>query len=429
MPLNILHIIQRYPPALGGSEAYFARLSKWLVARGHRVDVWTTDAHDLTAFWQKGKTRLPAGTEILDGVSVKRFPIDHWPLRRYILKAASLLPVDRWKAWTIPVNPISMAMLKEAERTERKFDVVHASAFPYLFPCLCGLKLARRIGVPFVLTPFVHIGPWNDKQNRIRKAYLAKPMVWLLKQADLIFVQTPSEKQAIIEVGVKEERIVLQGLGVDIAEVTGGNRERARASWGVEENEFVIGHLANQSFEKGTMHLLETVKYLDIKRSLIRVVLAGPQMPIVNEFFEENSDLLKRRRVIQLGTISEEAKKDFFAGIDLFCLPSISDSFGLVLLEAMANGKPCLGFRAGGIGDVLAGGGGWLIDYESPGQMGLSSRLASLIDSPDRELQARQALKRCQTEFDWHSKLEMVEKHIERLRICQSEGLSLFDVD
>ena len=92
MPLNILHIIQRYPPARGGSEAYFARLSNWLAGRGHHVTVWTTDAKDLSAFWMKDAERYPPGTAEIDGVTVRRFPIDHWALRRYILKALSFTP-------------------------------------------------------------------------------------------------------------------------------------------------------------------------------------------------------------------------------------------------------------------------------------------------------------------------------------------------
>ena len=48
------------------------------------------------------------------------------------------------------------------------------------------------------------------------------------------------------------------------------------------------------------------------------------------------------------GCYPEEEKRDFFAAIDCFALPSRCDSFGLVLLEAWANAKPNLVYRAGG---------------------------------------------------------------------------------
>ena len=51
--LRIAHFCHRYPPALGGSEAYFARLSSFCAAKGDAVDVWTTNAYDLDAFWNR----------------------------------------------------------------------------------------------------------------------------------------------------------------------------------------------------------------------------------------------------------------------------------------------------------------------------------------------------------------------------------------
>ena len=51
--MHVAHFIQRYPPALGGSEAYFARLGQYLEERGDRVTVWTTTAIELEELWKK----------------------------------------------------------------------------------------------------------------------------------------------------------------------------------------------------------------------------------------------------------------------------------------------------------------------------------------------------------------------------------------
>src|SRR5262249_46053876 len=66
--LRVAHFVQRYPPALGGSEAYFARLSRHLVALGNQVTVFTTDALDLEAFWSPQGRRLAAGVTSADPV-------------------------------------------------------------------------------------------------------------------------------------------------------------------------------------------------------------------------------------------------------------------------------------------------------------------------------------------------------------------------
>src|SRR5947208_2834288 len=49
--MRVAHFVQRYPPALGGSEAYFARLGRHLAAAGDVVTVFTTTAVDLEGFW------------------------------------------------------------------------------------------------------------------------------------------------------------------------------------------------------------------------------------------------------------------------------------------------------------------------------------------------------------------------------------------
>src|SRR5947208_1603073 len=70
--LRIAHFIHRYPPALGGSEAYLAQLSRSLVEAGHAVTVFTTTALDLTAFWSGRSRCLPQGRTVEDGVEVRR---------------------------------------------------------------------------------------------------------------------------------------------------------------------------------------------------------------------------------------------------------------------------------------------------------------------------------------------------------------------
>src|SRR5262245_60257322 len=100
--MRVAHFIQRYPPALGGSEAYFARLSRYLAAAGEQVSVFTTTALDLDAFWSKRGRCLPAGIRIEDAVQVHRYALAHWPARRYLLKAMSFIPHRLWQCLTLP---------------------------------------------------------------------------------------------------------------------------------------------------------------------------------------------------------------------------------------------------------------------------------------------------------------------------------------
>lgn len=412
-PLQIAHFIQRYPPALGGSEAYIARLAAHLCDLGHTQTIWTTTAHDLAAFWSRRAGELPATDQYQPtdqdkhpvGVRVRRFRPWRWPTRRYWLKALSLVPVRPWQAATLPCNPLCPAMWRAAGRHDaERVDLVHASAFPYAFPILCGLRLARRCGVPFWLTPFLHLGDPNDPHDRTRRAYLAKPLVWLLRQADRVFVQTPSEQAAVLGVGVPSERVVLQGLGVEPEDCTGGDRARARAAWDVGAGAVVVGHLANLSLEKGSVDLLHAWVQLARAGRPVELVLAGPAMPNFERAWHRLPAGL-RQRVRRLGPLTDCQRRDFYAGIDIFALPSRSDSFGLVLLEAWANARPTVVYRAGGPADLVRDGLDGLV-VRCGDRDGLAAALAQLTECPEqRWVMGWRGQHRVLGEFCWADRL------------------------
>lgn len=354
--MRLAHFIHRYPPALGGAEAYFARLSRWCAEQGDEVTVFTTDALALEAFWSPSGETVPAGRDLDGDVRVRRYPLWRCRGRRWLLKPLSLIPHRAWQCLMLPCNPIAPAMWRDAGRERLDFDAVHASAFPYAFPILCARRLARRLHVPFFITPFLHLGDRDDPADRTRRGYTSPALAWLLREADGVFVQTPTEREAAMALGVPAARITLQGLGVDPAECTGGNRDTARRRWNLQDDACVVGHLANQSWEKGTNDLVQAFEPLWRRGVPTQLVLAGPQMPNFTRFwqaFGERLPQFARRHVRQLGPLSDAEKRDFFAAIDVFALPSRSDSFGLVLLEAWANGVSSVAYRAGGIADVI----------------------------------------------------------------------------
>jgi len=404
--MHIAQFVHRYPPALGGAEAYTARLCAYLAACGDDVTVWTTTAVELEEFWRvPGIRRLRLCTRAMpQAPNTHRYPPLHFPARRYLLKAASLVPVRPWQCLTTPCNPVCPQMWRDAGRYAGPLDAVHATAFPYSFPIMCGLRLARRRGVPFFITPFLHIGDIDNPNDRTRKQYTKPHLRWLLRQADGLFVQTRAERDIAVSLGVRDDRVHLQGLGVDPAECTGGDRERVRAEWNVECNEVVVGHLANNSEEKGTCDLLRAAERLWNAGQRFRVVLAGPEMPNFRAFWE---GFAMKQYVTRLGVLNDEQKRDFYTGIDVFALPSRTDSFGLVLLEAWANAKPNLVYRAGGPGE--------LVQHERDGLQAkcgdvveLAQQLARLVT--DAELRHRlggAGLSRIPTEFAWERSLSL----------------------
>lgn len=391
--MHVAQFVQRYPPALGGSEAYTARLCEHLAARGDRVSVWTTDAVELGAMWGRGCLRL------------RHYAPLHFPGRRYALKALSLFPHRRWRCLTAPCNPVCPAMWRDAGRYAGLLDAVHATAFPYSFPIACALRLARRRGVPFLLTPFLHLGDPADPRDGTRRRYTAPHLRWLLNQADRVFVQTRAERAAALSLGVCEAKVVLQGLGVDAGECTGGSRAAMRTACGFAADEVVFGHLANNSAEKGTVDLLRAAERAWAGGHRFRVVLAGPEMPNFRAFW---NTFAAKDRVTRFGVLTDAQKRDFFAGIDAFALPSRADSFGLVLLEAWANAKPNVVYRAGGPAELVRHGRDGL--QAACGDVAeLAAHLARLATDDDfRRALGESGRARVANEFRWGEKLELV---------------------
>jgi glycosyltransferase involved in cell wall biosynthesis len=422
--MHVAHFVQRYPPALGGSEAYFARLGRYLAGGGDNVTVFTSTAVDLEGLWHTRGHGVRPGVKREDGVVVRRYcPVRCAGLPR-LLRLLRLFPHRGWQCLSMSCNPLMPRMWLDAGRAAPAFDLVHATAFPYGWLLACGLRLARRQGLPFVVTPFLHLGDPTDPHDRTRRAYLHPALLWLLHAADRIFVQTGVERDALLQRGFAQEKVVLQGLGVNPVECAGGNRDTVRSHWGSGADEVLIGHLANNSREKGTVDLLRAAERAWRRNARFRLVLAGPEMPNFKSFW---GGYRCADRVLRLGRLDDVQKRDFFAGIDVFALPSRSDSFGLVLLEAWANGVPNVAYRGGGIADVVRHEqDGLLVECGDLG--GLAAALTRL--AAEGELRRRigaTGRERLAREFRWEDKLALVRRVYEDLltRPRRQRGKSL----
>src|SRR5262249_34710543 len=135
------------------------------------------------------------------------------------------------------------------------------------------------------------------------------------------------------------------------------------------------------------------------------VVLAGPAMPGFRRF----SSLLPTLPWLRvLGVLDEGQKRDFFAGLDVFALPSRVESFGLVFLEAWANGLPNVAYRAGGAAEVIRDGvDGLLVRCGEVGA--LAEALARLVrDGTPRRRFGEAGRERVGREFRWADRLSRV---------------------
>src|SRR5262249_39130773 len=158
------------------------------------------------------------------------------------------------------------------------------------------------------------------------------------------------------------------------------------------------------SHEKGTIDLIEAMQRLWANGSNAHLVLAGPQMPVFRDYW---AALTPRGPIHLLGVLDGPGKRDFFAGIDVFALPSRSDSFGLVLPEAWANGVPNVVYEAGGPPWIVRHGLDGLI-VPCGDVVALAGALKHLLDDEPLRRRLGDAGRARLGEFDWETKLAVV---------------------
>lgn len=123
-----------------------------------------------------------------------------------------------------------------------------------------------------------------------------------------------------------------------------------------------VGRLATTDIYKGYDTLIEAMP-LVLKAhpgATLRIVGGGDDEPRLHALAR---DLGVAQAVTFSGTIDDGKLRAEYAACDLFALPSRKEGFGLVFLEAMIHGKPCLGARAGGVPEVINEHVGALADY------------------------------------------------------------------
>jgi glycosyltransferase involved in cell wall biosynthesis len=134
------------------------------------------------------------------------------------------------------------------------------------------------------------------------------------------------------------------------------------------------------SYDKGTIHLVEAVRALWLAGRDLELVLAGAPLAEFERYLRQLPPDV-RRRLHNLGPVSEADKLDLLAAADVVAVPSRTDSFGIVYLEAWLYEKPVIGARTWGVGDVICDGQDGL--QVSFGDVdGLSRAIWRLIDDP-----------------------------------------------
>ncbi|MBN1261658.1 MAG: glycosyltransferase family 4 protein [Anaerolineae bacterium] len=413
--MRILHVIQRYWPAWGGAEAHLGELSRRFVAEGHHVTVTTTDALDFELFWDPRRRRLPELEADHEGVRILRFPVRHLPVSRlaypamrrllWLLSGIRVTPVP-WLHRLARYTPWVPDLWRWLETTSEPFDIVAGMTICFEPLLNAALRFARHRGIPFVVYPLTHLGAGpRPAADALSRFYTMRHQVALVRQADALMAQTSCEARFYTDHGLPPACSLVAGPGVEPRAVLGGDGDRFRATHQLTGP--VVGFLSSMSYDKGAMHLVEAARRLWVEGHEFHLVMAGAVLTPFRWYLERLPEP-ERRRILVLGPISDSEKRDFLAGADIFAMPSRTDSFGILYLEAWLHRKPVIGARTWGVTDVIADGvDGLLVPFGAVDA--LARAIANLLrDAAAREVMGQRGEQKVYAEHTWDRKYVLV---------------------
>lgn len=195
-------------------------------------------------------------------------------------------------------------------------------------------------------------------------------------------------------------------------------RARLRSSLGIGPDQLVVGTIGRLSYRKGQRQLIEALERVIMVHPRVHALIVGGPVPGQEQFLAELQAYTTRTDLASLVTFTgfRRDTADLLQAIDIFVMPSIwPESFGLVVVEAMAQGKPVISSSVGALSEIIVDGeSGLLVRPGDPAA--LSDAVLRLIGDPAlRERLGQAARRRAESHFQANTYLSQFAHLYDRL--------------
>jgi glycogen(starch) synthase len=334
---RVLMLSWEYPPVIeGGLARHVRKLSEELVRQGVAVDVLTRAS---------GEQAAAAGSlsvEERGGVTVYRVPEPSWPR-----------DLERFVAWVQRMNA-DMLDAGEGLAEERSYGLVHGHDW---LVASAAATLAERLGAPYVTT--VHATEHGRHQGWVDKppqSHIHAVERWMAHRADAVITCSHYMRGHVADIfDIDEQRITVIPNGIDPRDLRPvGDLEALRREFAAPDEQLIllVGRLV---YEKGFQLALEALPEVIEHVGRVRFLVAGSGTH-EDELKAQAKQLGLDAHGAFLGWIGDDALHSLYRIADLCVVPSIYEPFGLVALEAMASGCPCIVADTGGLREVVPAG-------------------------------------------------------------------------
>ncbi|HTI14102.1 MAG TPA: glycosyltransferase family 1 protein [Dictyobacter sp.] len=365
--MRVAIITENFLPKLDGVTRTLARLLEHLQASGHQV---------LLLGPESGMQQY-AGAEIIGTAGL---PLPFYPELKFNF-----------------FRPLFLRRLSEFRP-----DILHI-VDPVVLGTT-GLAAARLLNIPIVSSYHTNLAEYCDYFGF---PFLVKPM-WaynrfIHNQCALTFCPSISTQKALTTRGFTQVRLWSRGVDTQLFQPAKRN-EQLRQNW-LQSSETSVGkkillYVGRVSWEKNLRLLVDAYKHMDHQTCHLVIVGHGPA-------YAEVQHDLKDVPVTFTGYLRGDALAQAYASADIFVFPSQSETFGQVVLEAMASGLPVVGIQSEGVGDLVQDGVSGLLlsndEHERASQAEAYHLLIQqLVQHDDQRLNMGDAACAHATTYSWH---------------------------
>ena len=323
--MKLAVVVQRYGADINGGAELHARYIAERLAPRHDLEVVTTCAADYVTW----RNELPAGTERINGVAVRRFPVSRprdprefgrWSQRVFEHPHS----IADELAWLESEGPASPALVDYVCRASLDYVLLFSYRYYHAW------HIARRIPEKAVLVPTAE-----------RDEAIALTIFASVFRGVRAVMYNSHEERAMIHAATGNQDVpgVVVGVGSEVPERREPSRFRRRFKM---DRPFAV-YIGRIDRNKGCAELFEYFQRYaaTFPKGLDLVLIGSAQMPIPSH-----------PRMHHLGFLGDEDKFDALAAADVLIMPSYFESLSMVALEAWAVGRPVL---ANGRCEVLKG--------------------------------------------------------------------------
>lgn len=251
-------------------------------------------------------------------------------------------------------------------------DAIHAN---YWLSGVVGHRLKHELEVPLISTfhtlEKVKAELAQDQDENTFQRARAEGEV--IACSDIVLASCSSEARQLVSLySARPNRIQIVPPGVENKVFFPGDKTKARRSLGIDPGAKILLFVGRIQALKGPDMAIKVLGLLDNKEAIL-IIVGGPSGPFGQRDFDYCKDLVQslglEKRVKFMSPQPHETLSSYYRSADICLMPSRSESFGLVALEAAACGTPVVASAVGGLTNLIdSGHNGFLINSRNPSE-------------------------------------------------------------